>query len=161
MLDIMAIPLAQGLYALVDGKDYEWLSKYKWYILKDKYTLYAVRHCKKKPHKYVKVLMHRQILNVPKGKQTDHRNHYGLDNRRQNLRSCTQSENNHNRRPQKAGTSKFQGVCWHKGRKKWMAQIKCNNKKIYLGYFDNEIDAGRVYDAKAKELYGDFAYTNF
>jgi len=87
-LAIMAIPLTQGLFALVDGINYERLICYKWYALKSKNTYYAVRHSKNHV-----IYMHREILQTSSNKQSDHRNHCGLDNRLDNLRICSCGEN--------------------------------------------------------------------
>lgn len=159
-LDIMAIPLSKGLFALVDGKNFEWLNQWKWCVLKIRNTFYAVRAIDKWPKQHI-VYMHRQILNVPKEIQTDHRNHCGLDNREYNLRICTITQNQQNQTPQKGKTSKYKGVSWNNRDKKWVAQIRNNRRLIYIGYFDNEIEAAEAYDGKAKELFGEFAYTNF
>lgn len=160
-LDIMAIPLTQGLFALVDGKDYKWLNQHKWYAHKSRNTYYAYRRYKQNG-KSILISMHRQILGLTKGnkKQTDHKNHNGLDNRRYNIRSCTHGENQHNRRTQN-GVSKYKGVFWHKRDKKWQCQIKHNGEHIYLGSFVDEIDAAKAYDRKARELFGEFASCNF
>ena len=160
VLDIMAIPLSQGLFALVDGEDYEELSKHKWCANKIGKTFYAVRAAGKYPNQRI-IYMHRQILNAQTGDETDHHGSYGLDNRKQNIRLCTHAQNLHNQRPQKNKTSKFKGVSWHKKAKKWKAQIKKGGRYMYLGCFDNEIEAAKTYDRKAKELFGKFALLNF
>ncbi len=156
------IPLTQGKFAIVDDEDYEWLNQWKWCVSKQKNgDYYAVRRTRKEEGPNSKwILMHRQILKAQLGEQIDHRNHCGFDNRRNNLRFCTNSQNQHNRVPQ-IGTSKYKGVCWQKVAKKWLSQIKHNNNRIYLGCFENEKDAARAYDAKSRELYGEFAGTNF
>lgn len=105
--------------------------------------------------------MHRAILNVPKGYKTDHRNHNGLDNRKQNLRIATNSENQQNQKIRKNGTSQYKGVSWNSKHKLWYAQIKLNNKVKWLGDYKNEIEAAKAYDEAAKELFGEFALTNF
>lgn len=146
------IPLTQGKFAIVDDEDYPELSKYKWYIARG----YAVRGFKGKT-----IFMHKNILNTPNGFQTDHINHNGLDNKRCNLRICTASQNQQNRQHRPDGSSKYKGVWWDKVRKKWKSQIKHNNCMIYLGYFISEKEAAKMYDIKAIELFGEFAYLNF
>lgn len=161
ILNIMPIPLTQGLFALVDGEDYVWLSKYKWYAIKQKNGDYYARRNTGKSSKRRTVYMHRDIMNTPQGEYTDHRSHYGLDNRKYNLRFCTHRQNHQNQQVGYGGTSKYKGVSWNKQIKKWQVQIMHDNQRIYLGLFDNELDAGLTYDAKAIELFGEFANTNF
>lgn len=91
----------------------------------------------------------------------DHRNRNSLDNRRSNLRICTIQLNNANRRKQsKPCTSQFKGVYFNKQYSRWMARIKYWKKYIFLGRFDEEKDAARAYNKKAKELFGEFACLN-
>ncbi len=155
------IPLTQGQAAIVDDEDYEWLMQWKWTIDKRNHTFYAIRRSSCKLGKR-KIFMHREILGLTKGdgKQTDHKNHNGLDNRRINIRICTGSQNQHNQKKQK-GNSKYKGVCWNKYKKKWQAQIEHNNQCFYLGSFLKEIDAAKAYDKKARKLNGEFACLNF
>jgi hypothetical protein len=102
------------------------------------------------------------ILNTPDGMETDHINHDGLDNRRVNLRSCTQAENQHNQQPRKkAKSSVFKGVCYSKNGDKWQSYITVNRKIINIGYFLSEIKAALAYDEAARKYYGEFAHTNF
>lgn len=155
------IPLTQGKFAIVDDGDYEWLNKYKWYAVKNRNTYYAVRKPSRKQGKRTRIYMHRQILDAPKELQVDHANHNGLDNRRQNIRTCTHKQQQHNRLPVKNSSSKYKGVQWYESGKKWKAKIGYNNQYICLGYFVNEVDAAKAYDEKARELFGEFAYTNF
>lgn len=158
------IPLTQGKVAIVDDADYEWLNQWKWCAVKKKSGIFYASRGQGK----ATIAMHRQILNIPEGAQADHRNHDGLDNRKCNLRLCTPAENQWNQKPRK-GISKYKGVCLlrgktHKGKQykdKWRAYIKKNQKTRWLGCFQNEIDAAEAYDKAAKELFGEFAYTNF
>jgi len=162
MLDIMAIPLTRGLYAVVDGADYERLNKWKWCALRGKNTFYAVRKVKR-GKKWAALFMHRTLLDLGFGNklQGDHRNHNGLDNRKSNLRVCTSAQNHQNRLPIKNASSKFKGVAWDKQKKKWRARIQINGKNIELGRFNFETEAALAYDKTAKRLFGEFACTNF
>ncbi len=51
-------------------------------------------------------------------------------------------------------------MSWAKRVGKWHAEIYCRGAKIFIGYFDDQISAARAYDARAKELYGDYAALN-
>ena len=154
------IPLTQGKSTTVDDEDFDRLNAYKWYANKEGNTYYAVRHSKRQNRKMIR--MHREILGFKAGdgKQIDHINSNGLDNRRANLRICTRSQNKQNQHSV-CGTSRYKGVCWHKQTKKWQADICLERRQIHLGLFDNEIEAAKAYDAKAKELFGEFAKYNF
>lgn len=88
------------------------------------------------------IKLHRFITNCPKGLVVDHINRNPADNRRSNLRICTQFENNKNR---SNNTSGITGVTWHSRSKKWRATIKKNGKQYELGEFkdkDKAIQAG-------------------
>lgn len=144
------IKLTQGFFTKVDDEDYAWLNQWKWQVARRNGVNYACRSIGKRL-----LLMHRVILGAKKGEYTDHRNRDGLDNRRENLRLCTQSENLRNRRLQKNNTSGFTGVS--QIRNKWRAEIWLNCKKIALGIFDNIEDAIQAHEEATKEYFGKFA----
>ncbi len=160
--DMKKIPLTQGKFALVDDEDFEELRGYKWHAAKNKYGGFmATRSCICPLVKQIKTIhMHRQIISCPKSKQVDHVNHETLDNRRGNLRECTNQQNAMNRIPYKNNSSRYKGV-YKYSEKRWQASIRGNSKKIHLGYFVNELDAAKEYDKAAKELFGEFAFLNF
>lgn len=157
------IPLSQGLYALVDATDFDWLSQWKWYAHRSEGIYYAVRKFKGADGFLHDMCMHRQILGLERGdkQQGDHRNHNTLDNRRGNLRICTQSQNNMNRRSATTSSSQFKGVTWDKRVRKWRAQISIKGKNKYLGDFKGEKNAALAYDARAFREFGEFACLNF
>ncbi len=160
------IPLTQGKFAIVNDEDFEEVSKYKWHAIKSPCTYYAqtsVHLGKGKDNKYKikNISMHRFILIPEQSEDVDHRDGNGLNNTRGNLRTCTNSQNHANMKPQRGGTSKYKGVCWYKTRGKWVTKIMFNYKNKTLGYYTNEIEAAKAYDQKAKELFGEFARTNF
>lgn len=153
--------LTRGQVVLVDDDDYMWLSQWKWSADSNGNRWYAIRMVKTEEGQDKKIYMHRQILNAPPGVLVDHINHDGLDCRKENMRLCSVSQNNHNQRRSSANTSRYKGVTWDKNRNKWMAKIKADGRHIYLGRFVNEIEAAQAYDQAARKHFGEYAHTNF
>ena len=149
------ILLTKGKVALVDDADFELLNQFKWYAHRSHNAFYAARRTKE-----AFVYMHRFILQTPDKYDTDHKNHNTLDNQRHNLRICQTSENMCNKKVQKH-SSDFKGVIWDIGRGKWRANIRLRGKQYFLGRFNSPLQAALIYDKKAKELHGEYAYTNF
>lgn len=148
------IPLTQGRFAMVDDSDHDWLSQFKWHAVNDRGIYYAIRSRDKKR-------MHRIILGLTNPKiPCDHRDHNGLNNQRDNIRECTQSQNICNRSPKKNGSSKYLGVSWDKQHKKWRTFIQENKRLKFLGRFHLETDAATAYNNAAKEIHGEFANLN-
>ena len=162
--EVRYVPLTHGLYAIVDAEDYEKVSRYKWAALFSQRgdLIYAVRTddtIENGKRRRRTILMHREIMDPPEGMVVDHINHFGLNNRRCNLRTCTQAQNIQNCRPRTDGKSRFIGVFpFHD---KWRATIVCKGKRYYLGLFDDEVEAAKARDRKALELFGEFARLNF
>jgi len=90
----------------------------------------------------------------PAENEVDHINGNSLDNRFDNLRLATHANNGKNVKKRKDNTSGFKGVCWDKRAKKWQAKIKVNNKRIYLGYYNNKFYAALIYARAAKHYFG-------
>lgn len=155
---VKEILLTQGKVALVDNEDYDRLMQWKWWALHDRGgNWYAQARINGK-----RTRMHRFIMGAQKGQMLDHINGNGLDNRECNLRLCTNSQNQHNQKMRrKEASSIYKGISWYRNLEKWKAQITYNRKHMHLGYFSNEIEAARVYDKRAVELFGEFAKTNF
>ncbi len=149
------IPLTRGKFAIVDEEDFERLNRYKWHAICVRGKWYARRA----PGGKV-IMMHREIMKAPKDKLVDHIDGNGLNNRRCNLRFCTQQQNMQNRRPL-LRTSRFKGVSYCKNTEKFHAEITRSRRKTFIGSFDDEIEAAKAYDRKAIELFGEFAYLNF
>ena len=155
------IPLTQGKYATVDDEDYDYLMQWKWYALWDRNTFYAVR---KSPmtgqgDNRQLIRMHREILQADRGQMVDHRNGNGLDNRKQNIRFCSGSQNNYNC-ANYPHSSRYKGVSWKSARSRWYVGIRHRGKHVFIGSYDDEDEAGKAYDKKATELFGEFARLN-
>lgn len=147
-------------WALVDDEDFAELSKHKWYAHEKRSgLLYAEWHSHADPATYKRstILMHRVVMKTPDGMEVDHRNGNGLDNQKQNLRTCTHEQNNRNARKRRDNTSGYKGVIPYKN-SKWMAHINFNGKHTTLGYYPTPELAYDAYCKAAKELHGDFAH---
>lgn len=110
-----------------------------------------------------RVQLARLIMNALPGTIVDHINQNTLDNRRSNLRICTDAENQHNRKRNKTSPSPFKGVTHMKtqrGSKKWLARIQLNKVPLRIGCFLTAEEAALAYNAKARELFGEFARIN-
>ncbi len=156
------IPLTEGKFTIVDPLDFYRFNNFQWCAVKHKSLFHAVRLINGS-NDITKILsLHCEIMNPPKGLLVDHRNRNGLDNRRTNLRLATHSQNRCNRFVNKVGcSSQYRGVSRNKQKNKWNAQIQFEGKWIWLGRFDNEIDAAKAYDEAARKYHGEFARLNF
>ena len=159
----LRIPLTRGEFAIVDPEDYPRLAKHKWHLAKSPTGSYAVRWQRNPAKKNRKrIWMHRHVIHIPRSLLCDHVNCNSLDNRKANLRPATVSQNLCNRPKRKSKTrSKYKGLEWDKTQRMWKARIQINNRKIYLGSFNSEIDAARAYDYAAKQYHHEFANLNF
>ncbi len=155
------IKLTKDQIAIVDNEDYRLICENQWYAQKIRDAYYAAR----RPKKQKIIYMHRLILEnkldrpLEKNEFVDHINRNGLDNRRDNLRIATRSQNQMNKKTQ--GKFKYKGVSRDKNRKRWRARITFNKHRIHLGCFNDEIKAAKAYDEAAKKYFGEFARLNF
>ena len=90
----------------------------------------------------------------------DHKDRNKLNNQISNLRYVSLSQNQMNSGKRLNTSSKFKGVHWDKSKKTWRAYIGVNKTKLYLGCYENEVEAARVYNTKAVELFGEYACLN-
>lgn len=155
------IKLTQGKYALVDAEDYEWLSQWKWFfdIRKGDKTGYAFRNTRVGEGPRRRIRMHNEILGA---RNIDHANGNGIDNRKNNLRPASRSQQAFNKGVHEHKKSLgCKGVSVVKDKKGipsyWIARITVEKKRIYLGVFKNHIAASRAYIKAAKKYHGEFA----
>lgn len=171
--DYCLIPLTQGQFAKVSSHRYEEIMLWKWcaYWCIGTKSFYAARTSYFNRQKLF-VQMHRQILDLSHGdkRKGDHINHETLDNRDSNLRIATNSQNVMNSRKTSANTSGYKGVYLEKraryGRKDYyLSYIRAGGITRKLGRFpvtpEGLIEAAKLYDEAAIELFGEFAHLNF
>lgn len=150
------VVLNTGEIALVDDDDFEKVNHIKWYVQKNRKTLYATNTWMRKI-----TMMHRLIMGNPKDSNivVDHINGNGLDNRKSNLRLITRRDNvlrsgchSHN----KVG---YKGV--RKFGKKYYTYATINGKQTCIGKYTTPEEAAHAYDDAVFKEYGEIAYRNF
>lgn len=150
------VPVKGAPDAKVDDVDFERVSARNWYAVSRDGLVYA------ESAQSPQIMMHRFILGAPSGGVViDHINGDPLDNRRSNLRICSQRDNARNCRRGKNNKSGFKGVSWKADIGKWRARIMVDRKEISLGAFNSAEEAAKAYDAAAVQYFGQFARLNF
>jgi hypothetical protein len=142
--------------ALVDDENYDYLNQWKWYISRAREPRYPVRSAQDISGQSIKITMHSLIMGVKYEYQIDHIDGNGLNCQKFNMRFCTISENNRNRK----GTSNtgFKGV--HLSHNSIYACIYVNKEHIYLGTFGTFRAAALAYNRAAVKYHGEFANLN-
>lgn len=151
----VTVPLSHGYFAFIDIGDSNKIQSRSWYASRSFGGLYARTKINGR-----QISMHRFLMNCPSGLEVDHINRNGLDNRRENLRIVTSSQNKANSPGWKNRLSKYKGVSRHKDCKVWNSEIQKDGNRYHLGYFKTEIEAAFARDIAAKILFGKYAYIN-
>lgn len=139
----------KGVRIKIDEDDVQELQKYNWYIGSHGYAMASVEG----KHR----LMHRVILSAPPHLQVDHINGNRLDNRKNNLRLCTQQENKYNSKNRWDSTTGLRGVMWDKRRKKYLVQVRASKKIVYSKRFSDIKEAVTARNEVVKKYHGEFA----
>lgn len=130
--------------AIIDLDDVEKCSLYKWVIRTDGYV------STKFNGKGIK--LHRFIANTPKGMHTDHINRNKLDNRKSNLKICSQKENNKNKNTYKNNNTGKRGVELKENR--YVVYLTYNGVKHYIGSFGDFNEAVKVREKAEIQYHG-------
>lgn len=150
-----------GHCAIVDDDDFDALSTVRWVLFKCSPTNAENSYVANRTRQGT-TFMHRLIMNAQRDERVDRINGNRLDNRKENLRFCSTSENNRNVKVlRKNNRSGYKGVTLARKDGKYVSYIKVNGKTIHIGRFFDIVDAAKAYDSKARELFGEFARTNF
>ena len=156
--DVAFVPLTQGYEAIIDAADAEAVKAWDWYAKMNGGTTYAVRTCREGQRQRT-VMLHRFLLGGQSGPHVDHRDGDGLNNRRNNLRSATCQQNQHNAKRRADNKSGVKGVTWDCKAKKWRAGIRKNGLRLHLGFFESIVDAATAYAAASTKIHGEFGRT--
>lgn len=144
--------IIEGKVFYFDKEDYNLIKDYYWNVFKG----YVVSETNKQD---VKTRMHRLIMNcIDKNLDVDHINHNTVDNRKENLRIVTRSQNQMNMQGRSNNTSGVAGVIFNKNANKWAVAIQKDNKRIHLGVFDNFDEAVKVRKEAEIKYFGDYRY---
>lgn len=150
------ILLQRNIFSIVDDEIFETVKDISW----------SFQENRKNGHKYVRsnnnerIYLHRYIMNNPVGFVVDHINGNTLDNRKENLRVCTNSQNSSNQKIRKNNQYGLKGISFDRRRGKWYARIKSNNVTKYLGSFYSRYDAALAYNKASKLIHKEFGLTN-
>jgi hypothetical protein len=157
---IAYIPLTRNQYACVDWDDAHLVGAKNWYA--HPVDGRAMFYARRKEYLGGHVSMHSYILGLSGSAVTaDHKNRYGLDNRRANLRPATQAEQNANQGLVVSNTSGVRGVHYHPKQKLWRAQFKWRGKSYWVGTFSSKDSAVLAYQARVREVMGDFRGSDY
>jgi uncharacterized protein YifE (UPF0438 family) len=133
----------------IDEEDFQKVSKYLWCKNNSGYI-----------NSYIDgktIFLHRFLLKPESNLEVDHINRKKVDCRKNNLRVCTNSQNQANKVLMSNNSSGYKGVTWHSKNKRWVSRISFENKRINLGSFVDIKEAINVYVEASRELYGEFS----
>lgn len=142
-------------FVKIDYEKIEKLSQIKWRAQRNTETYVSIVAT----HEKTTITQSRVILGISNELLCDHKNGDPTDNRLENLRIATHSQNMMNRKTLKKG-SKYKGIYFCKIRKNWVAQISIDGKTKNIGRFFTDKQAAIAYNEQAKIHYGDFAKLN-
>ena len=157
------IPLTNGKVSIVSSEDYEEIIKHNWHAAYSKGRWEARRGVHINGKQYL-LMMHRAIMGLDKkdNRYVDHIDGDSLNNKRENLRICTNQENQYNQKgPNKDGSSGYRGVTWSKKNGAWQVSVRKGGVLYHGGYFNAPQIAAISRDTLAIKLHGRFANLNF
>ncbi|MCQ4648928.1 HNH endonuclease [Blautia marasmi] len=150
--DITYLMLKNHRFAIVNTADVELIKAYTWCIEGTGYVMSRTMGNA--------VKLHRIIMSANKDEFVDHIDGDPLNNVRSNLRICRKQQNEFNQKIRCDNTSGYKGVSLIKKTGKYRAYINKDGKRIELGVYPNAELAAKVYNQKARELFGEYARIN-
>lgn len=142
-----------GRQVFIDEADSKILSTH-WLTIKQVGYVYVMQKQRAIPGSRNWILFHRLLLGAAKGQLVDHANGNKLDNRRENLRVCTYSQNMAN---SKSRNGRTKGVWFCPSSGRFHAYIKINYRRVFLGSYPTEPQAQEAYNIAAKAGFREFA----
>lgn len=150
----MQIPLSQNQFVTVDDQDHPALSQHRWCYRSERSGRqgYAVRNAKV-DGKWKLVYLHRHLMNPPPGYEVIFLDHDHLNCRRSNLKLVTVPEARHYHRVRADSESGIKGLSFCESSGKWHAQLRIDGKAVFLGSYESQELAQKVYNDALKEHY--------
>lgn len=149
--EVVTMTTHDGRTFTIDKTDLNKVLRYTWCYSKTGYLVATIHNKTTK--------LTRFLLNPPRDKVVDHINGDPSDNRRCNLRICTNTENARNARKPINSKNKYVGVHKTKGNR-YMAVIMYNRKSINLGTYATEEEALQARLAAERKYFGEFSRNN-
>lgn len=142
----------QPAIAIVDEVDFAYLSQFNWTINPRGHFVRNDRG--------TTLMMHRVIAEragLDMSRMIDHKNRLKSDNRRENLRPASNSQNQHNVGKSITNTSGYKGVTFDTKSGKWLSRIRDGNgQRQHLGSFDSKEQAAEAYRKAAIKFHMEF-----
>jgi len=155
----------EKIITIIDTEDLERVKSFgvRWCAKRDKHNkLYYAMGTKweivNDEPKLITYCLNILLVNGKKGYHVDHINNDSLDNRKENLRIATVSNNTRNRKSKNSNNSSgYRNVCWIKSKGQWVVQLHIDGKNKRLGYFNDVHEAGKFAEEMRKKYYKEFA----
>lgn len=150
-------------HAAVDRRDAEFLAGFVWTLLEACGCRYAFRHVpgtkdQRKP--MTKDIWERHCGEVPGGMTIDHIDRDTLNNRLDNLRLATRSQQQINQAVDRSSTTGYKGVSWQKREGAYRAKVEFKGRQFYLGLYSRPTEAAFAYNVAVRLLHGEFGWLN-
>ena len=157
-MELIIISKKHGTHTVFfDDEDSSLINSFTWYVYKGYSTFYARTRIRRHGIPNNTITMHRMILDVPMDKMVDHRDGNGLNNKRDNIRICTDAQNMCNKKVITKKYSNFLGV--FRSGDKWIAGCR-SNSILHRRTYDTEKEAALGYNEMAIQFHGQFARLN-
>lgn len=156
--DVCYVPLTKGHFAIIDSCDAHLVSAVDWCALEKEYTVYANRADYSGGFRKTEYL-HRRIVCAGPDDYVDHCDRNGLNNRRSNLRVCSNRQNQRNAKVRSDNTTGFKGVFRSNKTNRYRAMIRVDGKRLHLGVFHSAEEAYGAYCEASKRYHGEFGRT--
>ena len=158
--DYIEIVLTQGQSTKISKGDFDKVRPYKWYAVKRRKGYWACAHSLLPDGTKKNISLHRLLLEPDEDHVVDHINMNPLDNRRENIRIASRSQNQMNRRVSSNNTTGYKGVSIDSRSGKFIASISVNCKFIRLGTFQTAEEAAKAYAEASRKYHGEYGRTH-